>query len=423
MQKNHILNKIFDSGLFRKIEARFRKQYNFPLEIINVQGNVQENCSSKDCQPDFCKIVRRSRDGRNRCLQDRLRSMRIAFESGQSHTCFCHAGIVLVCVPIMDGDEPLGGIFFGRCFTDKFTDIAAADVKKRLFGLEYNEKQLNTAANELNISSARIIHAASEYLFILLYEMTNLDPRIIRWQREKSRQQAKIGEFIHHSKQTQPGSKYPYQTEKKLIEKVRIADKIHLRETIDSILGTIIFSHPGSVNILKVRLLELLAILSRAASEGGANIDELLSKSASYINKVISLDTQEDICAWFYTAVNDFIDCVSNFQAATKTDRLKPAIDFMLTNCVKDISLQQIAQASHFSVSRLCHLFKEQMGITVIDYLRNIRISRAKHLLLTTNKNCTEICFICGFSNQSYFNRTFKKLTGMPPNEFRKRNL
>jgi two-component system response regulator YesN len=62
------------------------------------------------------------------------------------------------------------------------------------------------------------------------------------------------------------------------------------------------------------------------------------------------------------------------------------------------------------------------MGITIIEYLTNVRIERAKALLIGSGQNCTEICFQIGYNNQSYFTRTFKELVGMPPREFRARN-
>jgi two-component system response regulator YesN len=62
------------------------------------------------------------------------------------------------------------------------------------------------------------------------------------------------------------------------------------------------------------------------------------------------------------------------------------------------------------------------MGITLIDYVTSVRIERAKELLLSTDQNCTEVCFQVGYNNQSYFTRTFKDLVGMTPREFKKMN-
>ena len=90
-----------------------------------------------------------------------------------------------------------------------------------------------------------------------------------------------------------------------------------------------------------------------------------------------------------------------------KITQLKPAIDYIDANFDQQIALADIAKQVHLSVSRLAHLFKEQMGITLIDYLTNVRITHAKRLLLTTDESCTTICFKVGYNNHFYFNRSF----------------
>jgi two-component system response regulator YesN len=102
--------------------------------------------------------------------------------------------------------------------------------------------------------------------------------------------------------------------------------------------------------------------------------------------------------------------------------QIRPAINYIDANYNKPITLADVAKASHLSISRLAHIFKEQMGITIIDYLTSVRIERAKQLLLATDQNCTEICFEVGYNNQSYFTRTFKGLVGMTPRQFKTRN-
>ncbi len=62
------------------------------------------------------------------------------------------------------------------------------------------------------------------------------------------------------------------------------------------------------------------------------------------------------------------------------------------------------------------------MGITIFDYVTSVRIERAKHLLLATDRSCTEICFEVGYNNQSYFSRTFKSVVGLTPRQFRGHN-
>jgi len=174
--------------------------------------------------------------------------------------------------------------------------------------------------------------------------------------------------------------------------------------------------------VLKARLLELLAVLGRAAVEGGVDINLLLKKNLDYINKVIRIGNQEDLCAWISSALNEFVELVYTTQDAGKVSQIAPAINYIDANYDKPITLTDIAGASHLSMSRLAHLFKEQMGITLVDYITSVRIERARYLLLATNQSCTEICFEVGYNNQSYFTRVFRELVGMPPRRFRERN-
>ena len=416
------LVKLLGKEKFERIESIFRRHFQLGLETRNIQGREIKQMCSADCEPTFCRFVQNSAAGRSRCSKERRRSLKIAIETGQSYISLCHAGIVLVCVPIMDKDKALGGIFFGKCLWEPVTQILINDVEKRLNGIRVNRKKLTAALRELPFIQGRKINEAAQFLFDLLYEVAGFDPRVIRWRRERSEQQSQIGEFIQERKKLGTEWHYPLESERELMGKVKIGDRTGAKEILNSILGTILFKTIGDLGILKARLLELLSILSRSAVEGGVNIDIMLEKNLTYVNKVMQIHNQEDLCAWISTALNEFIELVYSSQDARKVSQIRPAINYIDANYNKPIILADVAKASHLSISRLAHIFKEQMGITIIDYLTSVRIERAKQLLLATEQNCTEICFEVGYNNQSYFTRTFKGLVGTTPRQFRARN-
>lgn len=62
--------------------------------------------------------------------------------------------------------------------------------------------------------------------------------------------------------------------------------------------------------------------------------------------------------------------------------------------------------------------FRDVAGMTPIDYLHHLRISAAKDLLMQTDLSIVQIAEYLGFCDQSYFNRVFKKMLGLPPSEF-----
>jgi len=346
----------------------------------------------------------------------------MAFETGQPYTTLCHAGILFSCIPIMHRETPLGGMLTGKCLSEPFNETIGQDMLKRLAGLRFSAERLFDEARFLPITSGRLLHEAVEFLFILVYETAKLDPHVIEWKRLQTTQQAHIGELIQEHKQAGLEQGYPFELEKRLIVKVKIADKAGADDLLNTLLAGILYHYPGQINILKIRLTELLGILSRAAAEAGADPETLLEKNASYISKVISLQNQEEICLWLSVAVRELIDCVSAAGKPGRLERLQPALEFLQQHFHEKITLEQIARSAHLSVSRLCHLFQERMQTTAVAYLNELRISWAKRLLSTTEKTCLEICFESGFENLSYFNRTFKKLTGLTPSQFRKQH-
>ena len=422
MAKKGRLKDVLSEEKFAKIEGEFHKRFGLGLETSDEECRCIKKMCSGDCYPEFCKVVRGSTTGLKRCNRERHRSLKTAIETGQSYISLCHAGIVLVCIPVMDKEKALGGMFFGKCLWEPVTAIIVRDIQKRLKGLKIDKAKLARAVGKLGVVPGRKVNEAAEFLFDLLYEVGGFDPLVLRWHRQRSEQQSQIGEFIQEQKKLGAEWQYPLESERELIRKVKIEDRTGAKEILNSILGTILFHNPNELGALKARLLELLSILSRSAVEGGVDVDVMLEKNLGYVNKVMRINEQGDLCAWISTALNEFIELVYSSQDSKKLTQIGPAINYIEANYDKAMTLGEIARASYLSVSRLAHVFKEQMGMTMIDYLTSVRIEKAKYLLLATDLNCTEVCFKVGYNNQSYFTRTFKELVGMTPRQFRVRN-
>jgi AraC-like DNA-binding protein len=84
-----------------------------------------------------------------------------------------------------------------------------------------------------------------------------------------------------------------------------------------------------------------------------------------------------------------------------------------------EISLREIARASHMSPSSFCRFFRKMTQKSLIEYVNELRIARAHKLLIETDKSVSEIAFEIGFQNLSNFNRRFDLLTQMTPREYR----
>lgn len=103
---------------------------------------------------------------------------------------------------------------------------------------------------------------------------------------------------------------------------------------------------------------------------------------------------------------------------------ISKAIQYIKTHYDQDITLQQVADHVHLSLGYLSNLFKRELDITFVEYLTQYRIERAKELLLQTRLKSYDIAVKVGFSPEyTYFSKVFKKLTGLGPNEYRRKAL
>ncbi|CAM3589191.1 MULTISPECIES: response regulator [Saccharibacillus] len=86
----------------------------------------------------------------------------------------------------------------------------------------------------------------------------------------------------------------------------------------------------------------------------------------------------------------------------------------------EELSLQDLADRFFLSREYISRRFKREFGENVFDYLANVRLERAKRLLLDSEMTVVRIADLVGYQDEKYFSRVFKKSTGFAPNEFRR---
>ncbi len=93
---------------------------------------------------------------------------------------------------------------------------------------------------------------------------------------------------------------------------------------------------------------------------------------------------------------------------------------YISTHYREDITLEDLSNLTYLNKYYLVHSFKEYTGYSPINFLINVRIQEAKHLLSTTDYPISKIAMQVGFSSHSYFCQIFKKETGQSPLQYRK---
>jgi len=99
---------------------------------------------------------------------------------------------------------------------------------------------------------------------------------------------------------------------------------------------------------------------------------------------------------------------------------LRKALSYIRENFKHHLTLEDLAAKIHLTPQYFCKLFKQEIGISFHEYLRNMRLDYAMMLIKTTDMNITEICIESGFNSASNFTKIFKARFGFTPKEIKR---
>ena len=88
----------------------------------------------------------------------------------------------------------------------------------------------------------------------------------------------------------------------------------------------------------------------------------------------------------------------------------------------EDLSIASLSEQFGFSPNYISNLLKQELGISYNKYISQLRMNRAKELLISTNQSVKEITSACGYYSQSHFTKLFIDHEGCTPTEFRKKS-
>lgn len=106
-------------------------------------------------------------------------------------------------------------------------------------------------------------------------------------------------------------------------------------------------------------------------------------------------------------------------SVSAKGSMIAHALDYISKNYPKEMRVGDLAEACHISETHFRRVFKENMNMSVIEYINLVRIQAACKLLKKTNNSMEEIAQIVGFETTSTFNRNFKRIIGISPYQWK----
>ncbi|WP_135555951.1 response regulator transcription factor [Paenibacillus cymbidii] len=180
------------------------------------------------------------------------------------------------------------------------------------------------------------------------------------------------------------------------------------------------FIADGSFLIENVRnfFIHLLQMTALSSQIDKTIFEDLVISYSGIMNECETFDEM-------YATYEDFIKSAvnRNKERIAFSKGILDAVEYIKRHYSEDITLNHLADLVNLSPNYFSALFKKELNMNFSEYMINYRIERAKELLLGTRLLAYEISQRVGFTDGAYFSRTFKKVTGLSPNEYRKKWL
>ncbi|QAA34022.1 helix-turn-helix domain-containing protein [Clostridium manihotivorum] len=164
------------------------------------------------------------------------------------------------------------------------------------------------------------------------------------------------------------------------------------------------------------------AVYIREIVKSGVSKKYLHTVYNKYYDKIHTLSTLLELQQLELDFIDTYLDIMINDVEIKDNFIVNKILQYLHINIESYVSLDTLSKALGISIGYASESFNKYMGTSIMKYAKEIKIDRAKHLLLNTDKSILEIGSLLGFYDQSHFSKTFKTLVGVSPTEFRNKN-
>lgn len=405
--------------LFKAIADEYGVRVALPLLLCDSEGNIVHSRIPEDFRGQFDlppECGEKMREWRANIAENSSRW-------GEAYFTTTPLGMVAFAVPLAgvassSGCFISGFVAFPEMAGDIVPEIARGLLQMGASGADYLAGKVTVRT----VTRQRIRHFA-DLLMKIMVRYGLLDRVALAEKREKTAQQLDIAHYIEHLKKADKNvAGLIIDKQEQIIIRVKQGDITGAKEILNEYLGYIFFDTGMNFDIIKIRIIELIVLMSRSAIELGAGSRELLRLNQGYLAALNRIDDYEILCLSVAKILEDFIGRISAVIIDKKRMNVRLMLDYIQQNFTGGITAGNVAEAANLSTGRALHLLTRETGISFSGHVTRCRVNYAKYLLLQSGNKITDIALQAGFYDHSQFTRTFKSLENMTPLQFRNRS-
>ncbi len=222
-------------------------------------------------------------------------------------------------------------------------------------------------------------------------------------------------------KNTEESLMIPLTKEKsELFSIVRIGHIEGIMTKIKEIMNRVAEIYNYNEEVFKSEVIDLLMTMSRIVVEAGVSPVSVMTNTANVIQDLYQTIRYDKFVLKVCNYAKWLTEQVENIYIRDVSPNIKHAIRYMIENHQKGVSLEDMAHYCHLSRYHFSHLFKKEVGTSVIDFFNKLRIDKSLFYLEKTEFTVQEIANQVGFRDSNYFSRSFKKYMKFSPTDYRR---
>lgn len=163
-----------------------------------------------------------------------------------------------------------------------------------------------------------------------------------------------------------------------------------------------------------------IAMITRYCIEGGMEPETAYSLSDLYIQRADKSRSKQELSRIHREMALDFASRMHKLQKEKVCSKhIVVCIEYIFEHLYEKITIAELAKKAGLHENYLSALFRQEMGVTIHQYIQDKKLEQAEYMLKHTETSILEIANDLNFSSQSYFIQVFKKRYGKTPKEYR----
>jgi two-component system response regulator YesN len=375
---NHLIESINAFSVMMKI----------PVTYMDGEGNIRLEWGE---EYKVCSHSHQYGDPSSPCGRNLLSSLNYASQLGEPYIFVCRGGLVKIAAALLHGDTLVGGFLAGPIVMASLRESTVTKVLKEDTVSDADYPKLIMTMNKMSsFTPEEVSHLSVMLNNCVLSSVENAGEYFIR--NERYRRQTKLNSEVRKYKMSQKAMSYPHELEKQVGQLVSSGDSQGAVDAASQLMDELYLLEAGDLEALKMKIYSLCNMLIRGLPD------------------------------WDQSAVEADLSSLDTLAEEKDYDSMKRFACTFLSDLAVTYAESFEDSANHFHVNKsyLSAIFKQEMGRSFTERLTLLRIREAKKLLKDTALNLTNIAYQCGFSDQSYFSKVFRKVEGLTPKEYRK---